>query len=87
MPKIITKFGKFIYNCIPMVMCPSGYIFQAKLDKLLGDIKEVKTYIDDILVLRKESLRKHINKIRVIFARPSASGLKLNAPKCSFRLK
>ena len=37
-----------------MGMCASGGIFQAKVDELLGDIKGVKTYIDDILVLGKD---------------------------------
>ena len=43
-----------------MGMCPSGDIFQAKVDKLLGDIQGVKTYIDDILVLSKDSFEKHM---------------------------
>ena len=29
---IVTEFGKFGYNRLPMVMCASEYIFQAKLD-------------------------------------------------------
>ena len=38
-----------------MGMCASRDIFQAKVDELLGDIKGDKTYIDDILVLGKDS--------------------------------
>ena len=53
MTTIVTEFGKFRYNRLPMGMCASGDIFQAKVDKLLGDIEGVRTYIDDILVLRK----------------------------------
>ena len=49
---IVTEFGRFRYNCLPMGMCASGDIFQAKLDKLVGDIEGVKTYINDV------SLRK-----------------------------
>ena len=54
MTTIVTEFGKFKYNFLPMGMCASGNIFQAKVDKILGDIEGVKTYIDDILVLIKE---------------------------------
>ena len=43
-----------------MVMCASGDIFQARVDKLLGDIRGVKTYIDDILALSKDWFTKHI---------------------------
>ena len=51
MTTIVTGFGKFRYNCLLMIMCALGGIFQAKVDELLSDIKVVKTYIDDILVL------------------------------------
>ena len=87
MTTFVTKFGKFRYNCLPMGMCASGDIFQAKVDKLLSDIKVFKTYIDDILVLGKVSFENHIDRLIVIFSRLRAAGLKVNAPKCSFGLK
>ena len=34
-------------------MCALGDKFQAKLDKLFGDIEGVKTYTNGVLVLRK----------------------------------
>ena len=43
MKTVVTKFCKFIYNCLPMGMCASFNIFQAKVDKLLSDIEGVKT--------------------------------------------
>ena len=70
-----------------MGMCTSGNIFQAKLDHILGDIEVVKTYIDDILVLRNYSFEKHIYQPRIIFGRLLAVGLKVNAPTHSFGLK
>ena len=70
-----------------MGMCASGDILQAKVDKLLGDIEGVKTYIDDILVLGKDGFENHIEKLIIIFGRMRAAGLKVNAPKCSLRLK
>ena len=60
---IFTEFDKFKYNRLPMGMCALGYIFQAKLDKLLGDIKGTKKYKDDILFLSKESFSKHIEQL------------------------
>ena len=69
-----------------MGMCASGDIFQAKIDKLLSDIKGVKTYINYILVLSKERFEKHIDQLRIIFSRLRAAGLNVNAPKCSFGL-
>jgi hypothetical protein len=43
----VTEFRKLRYNVLPMGMCCSGDVFQAKVDQLLGDIKGVKTYIDE----------------------------------------
>ena len=58
MPAIVNKSRKFKYNLLPMGMCALVDIFQVKVDKLLGDIEGIKTYIDDILVLIKENLSK-----------------------------
>ena len=52
---ILTEFGKFGYNISPMGLCASSDIFQAKVDDLPGDINGVKMYINNILVLVKES--------------------------------
>ena len=52
-----------------MAMCASGDIFQAKVDELLGDIKGVKTYIDDILVLGKDIFENHTEQLIIIFGR------------------
>ena len=57
---IVTEFGKFGYNSLPMGMFDLGDIFQAKVDKLLGDIEGFKTYIADVLVLSKERLSNHV---------------------------
>ena len=86
MTTIINEFGKFRYNILPMGMCASGDIFQAKVDELLDDIEGVKTYIDDIPVLRKNCFTKHIEQLMIILCRLRALGLKFNAPKCSFGL-
>ena len=64
-----------------MVMCTSGDIFQTKVEKLISDTKGVKTYIDDILVLRNDLFRNQIENLGMIFGRLRAAGLKVNAPK------
>ena len=40
-------------------MYASGDIFQAKLDHLLGEIKVLKTYINNIMVLSNNTFNKH----------------------------
>ena len=87
MMKIVTEFSKFWCNRLPIGMCASGDIFQAKVDERIGDIEVVKTYIDDILVLSKEIFCNHIEQLRIIFGTLHVSGLNVNAPKCSSGLK
>ena len=70
-----------------MDICASGGVLQFKVDELLGDIKGVKTYIDDIIYLGKDIFENHIEQPKIIFGRLRSVGLKVNAPKCSFGLK
>ena len=70
-----------------MGMCALGDILQAKLDELLGDIKNFKTYTNRVLVLSKKIFSKYIEHLRIIFFRLRATRLKVNATKYSFRLK
>ena len=87
MTTIVTEFGKSNYNCLTIGMCASGDILQVRVEEIIGDIEGVKTYINNILVLNKESFSKHIGKLRIIFSRLRAAGLKFNAPKCIFGFK
>ena len=84
---IVTEFGKSRYNCLPMGMCASVDIFQAKVEEMIGDIEGVKTYIDDILVLSQYILSNHIEKLSIIFDRLRTEGLKSNALNCSYGIK
>ena len=87
MMAIVNGFCKFRYNCLPMGMCALGDILQAKLDELLGDIKNFKTYTNRVLVLSKKIFSKYIEHLRIIFFRLRATRLKVNATKYSFWLK
>ena len=75
---IVTEFGKFRYNRVPMVLYVSDYIFQAKIDDLLVDIKGVKIYINNILVIGKGIFSRHIYQLIVAFSRLHATGLKVD---------
>ena len=70
-----------------MGMCNSEDIFQAKGDKLLGDIEGVKTYTNDILSLSKDCFKNHIDQLKIIFSRLRAAGFKVKSPKCRFWFK
>ena len=77
MTTIVTEFGKFKYNSLPMGMCDSGDISQAKVNELLGDTKGIDIYINNILVLSKNSFYKQICQLRIIVGRLRAASLKV----------
>ena len=54
MMMIVTEFGNFRQNCLTVGMCASEYIFQAKVEELLGDIEGIKTNINDIRILSND---------------------------------
>ena len=78
---IVTEFGKSRYNRVPMVLCASNEIFQAKADNILGDINGVKKYTNSIIVLGKGIFSQHIYQLIVVFARLNAKVLKVTYPK------
>ena len=49
---IVAEFWEFMYNMVLMGLCASGDLFQANLDSFLIIVEEVKTYMNDILVLK-----------------------------------
>ena len=57
---IITENGKYRYRRLPMGVACSPDIFQAKIFELLRDIEVIKTYIDDILAVHKDTSDKHL---------------------------
>ena len=83
----VTEFIKFQYNVFPMGMVMSGDIFQAKVNELLGNIKGVKAYINDILFLNTGTFVDHVEKLRICFSCILKDGLRTNAKRCSFGLK
>ena len=84
---IVTEFGIFRYNVLPMGLCISGEIFQAKVNELLRDIKGLYAYINDILLTTKGSFEEHLQQLRTCFQRFRNVGLKVNVGKSSFGSK
>ena len=87
MRTIVTEFGKFRYNKLPMGMCTSRYISQVRVGELLDNIEGVENYIDYILVFNKDCFRNHVEQLIMILGRLCVVGLKVNSPKCNFGLK
>ena len=81
---IVTEFGKFRYKRLPMGLCCAPDIFQSKINELLGDLDSVRAYIDDVLILSKDSFEGHLNQVRIVLSRMAKAGLRINAKKSSF---
>ncbi len=54
------------------------------MSKLMVALEFVQAYIDDLLCITKGSLDDHLSKLRQVFIRLRCTGMKVNAPKCSF---
>jgi hypothetical protein len=74
-----------MYHCIPMAhgkiqiqMLTHGYqdcqdpdLLQNVMSKLVQDMKYVKTYLDDFLILTNSSFKYHLLKLEMVLARLS----------------
>ena len=54
-------FGKYRYKRLPMSEASSPDIFQEKMQTLMEGFENVRTYLDDILVITKGSFQDHLN--------------------------
>ena len=84
---IVTEWGKFRYRRLPMGVAGSPDIFQAKINELLGDIAEIKAYLDDVLAIGKGTFDEHLETLEEVFRRCEEKNLKLNANKCFFAVE
>ena len=50
----------------------------------MAGLEFVRTYLNDVLVLTKDSFHDHLEKLREVLIRLRDAGLKANAPKCKF---
>jgi hypothetical protein len=81
---IVTPWGKYKYQRLPMgVMCAPD-IFQDRMYDLMSDIECVHTYLDDLLVLSRGSFSAHLDDLEKVLNRLSGANLRVNIRKCSF---
>ena len=81
---LILPWGKYSYQRLPMGISGAPDIFQEKMSGLMAGLEFVRTYLDDVLVLTKDSFHDHLEKLREVLIRLRDAGLKANAPKCKF---
>ena len=67
-----------------MGLCNSPDIFQEKINELINGLEFAGAYIDDLLVISKQSFEEHLKHLEQVFTRLIEAGLKVNAVKSSF---
>ncbi len=62
----------------------SADIFQAQIMDLKASLEFVQVYMDDLLIITRQTLGKHLQKMETVLTRLCDAGLKVNAAKSSF---
>ena len=61
---IIIPWGKYKYLRLPMGIMRAPDIFQNKMSNLMRHLEFVRVYIDDLLVITKESFEDHLATLK-----------------------
>ena len=80
----ILPWGKYRYLRLPMGVKNSPDIFQMIMSDLLGDMEDVRVYLDDILITSKGTFEDHLRTMREVMRRLREAGFRANVRKCFF---
>ena len=67
-----------------MGLCNSPDIFQNKVNELFYGLEYVKAFIDDLLIITKETFEDHLHKVEKVLHKLNSVGLKINIGKSCF---
>jgi hypothetical protein len=81
---IIFPWGKYSYKRQPMGFGGSAVIFQAQIMDLMASLVFLRAYMDDLLIITRGILDKHLQKMETVITKLRDTGLKVNAAKSSF---
>ncbi len=62
----------------------SSDIFQAQIRDLMASFNFVQAYMDDLLIITRRTLDKHLQRMETVVTRLCDAGLKVNAAKSLF---
>jgi hypothetical protein len=62
---IIFPWGEYSYKRLPMGFGGSADIFQAQIVDLMASLEFVPAYMDDLLIITRQTLYKHLQKWRL----------------------
>eukprot|EP00815_Leptocylindrus_aporus_P008351 CAMPEP_0116063930 /NCGR_PEP_ID=MMETSP0322-20121206/8754_1 /TAXON_ID=163516 /ORGANISM="Leptocylindrus danicus var. apora, Strain B651" /LENGTH=186 /DNA_ID=CAMNT_0003549735 /DNA_START=402 /DNA_END=962 /DNA_ORIENTATION=+ len=82
--QIVFPWGTYEYLRLPMGVMRAPDIFQEQMSNLFHDIEFVRTYLDDLLIITKDTFEEHLKSLETILQRLQEAGLKVNAEKSAF---
>jgi hypothetical protein len=74
----------YSYKRLPMGFGGSVDIFQAQIMDLMASLEFVQVYMDNLLLIMRVILNKHLQKMETVLTRLHDAGLKVNAAKSLF---
>ena len=81
---IVTQWGKYEYQQLPMDLCNSPEIFHEKMSELFVGLDTVRVYIDALLHVTTGSWTEHLTVLKEMITRLQKDELKVNASKSCF---
>jgi hypothetical protein len=76
---IIFPWRKYSYKRLTMGFGGSAGIFQAQIMDLMASLQFVQAYMDDLLIIMRRILDKHLQKMETVLTRLRDAGLKVYA--------
>ena len=79
---IVTPFGKYKYNRLPMGLKCSPDIAQEVMENIFRHIDDTDIYIDDVGAFTKDGWENHLKLIDNILGLLNENGFSVNPLKC-----
>ena len=80
----ILPWGKYQYLRLPMGIKNSPDIFQNVMQTVIGDIPNVRVYLDDVLVTTNGTYLDHLLLLEIVLKRLQQAGFRVNVRKSFF---
>ena len=74
------------FQVMPFGLTSAPLTFMRLMMSVLGEIKNVFVYLDDVIIFSKD-VDSHLETLRIVLERFKEAGLKIKAKKCQFLMK
>ena len=79
----VTPFGKYKFLMVPFGLAQAPAYFQLLMNKVLEGLSYAMTYLDDIIIFKKNE-GNHLRHLEEVFCQLRQAGLKMKCSKCDF---